>query len=380
MFRSKVALFVGVLFASVAVLGVQGQPTYAGTGGYPYPDKPCIWAPYIVHSTKANWCRNYDWGNRRNDSSSSNVTSSYGYSYRNCTDYAAWRLHMLGVSSAQYKGLGNAKRWASPPSKKGLRVDATPTAQSVAVRTTGTYGHVAFVEAIHPDGTIRVSQYNKRGDGNYSEQTGTPTALGFTRFVHFDDYLPPPPSVPASQPVIPPPLVIPEEPPPAVTVPAQPESAPVVAAQAAPAIVTVAMAIEPPTPIIVSSVPEPVKSKGMPAATPTAKEAPQEPAAVLSVQSMQQTVVTPAISTGAGDSHVVALPTVTPPIPSGSLQKLSPPVPSIVIAPTDTIVPINAVAISAHTPAFPVVGLLSVVGLIGCAIIRERALDGRRLT
>ena len=52
----------------------------------------------------------------------------------------------------------------------------------VAVSNSGTYGHVMYVEAVHGDGTITISQYNADWKGNYSE--GRRSTRGLT-FVHF---------------------------------------------------------------------------------------------------------------------------------------------------------------------------------------------------
>jgi surface antigen len=162
----------------------------ADTGGYPYAGKPCVHAPYAIEGTAVQWCQGYDWGDVRDDTSAANVISPYGYYYRNCTDYVAWRLAGLGVAPAQYKGLGNAKEWAQPPAGNGLTVDSVPAVGAAAVRTGGTYGHVAFVEAVQADGTITVAQYNKHGDGTFSIDSGMPAALGFTVFVHLEAHIP----------------------------------------------------------------------------------------------------------------------------------------------------------------------------------------------
>jgi surface antigen len=175
-----------------------GHAHAAENDGYPYANKPCVHAPYTTQGSGVDWCRNYDWGDRRNDTSAANVISPYGYYYRNCTDYAAWRLAGIGVSPAQYAGLGNAKQWATPAAAKGLQVNATPAVGSVGVRTTGTYGHVAFVNEVFADGTIRVSQYNRHADGAFSTATGTPAALGLRVFVHFA--VPPPVMVTSAAP------------------------------------------------------------------------------------------------------------------------------------------------------------------------------------
>jgi surface antigen len=158
-----------------------------GTGNYPYWSTPCIYAPFAT-SGKGYWCSGYNWGTKHNDSGNASVNSPYGYGYRNCTDYVAWKLNSLGVSQTLYQGLGNAKDWGTKASKKGVTVNSSPAVGAVAVDTIGQYGHVAFVESVNKNGTITVSQYNKGQDGNYSTQTGTPSSLNFSAFIHLERY------------------------------------------------------------------------------------------------------------------------------------------------------------------------------------------------
>lgn len=176
----------------------QAPTVLADEAVYPYAGKPCIWAPYTASGTQANWCPDYDWGDVREDESAHNVLSPYGYYYRNCTDYTAWKVSARGVTPSLYTGLGNAKDWAVRAAAKGLRVDNVPAPGAVAVRTTGVYGHTAFVEAVDGAGGIVVSQFNYRGDGNYSVMHGTPVGLGFVAFIHFEDSIP----MPAVQPPV----------------------------------------------------------------------------------------------------------------------------------------------------------------------------------
>ncbi|HSW66853.1 MAG TPA: CHAP domain-containing protein [Bacillota bacterium] len=178
----------------------------AAEAQYPYAGKPCVWAPYAASGSGAGWCADYDFGDTPNDTSSANVISPYGYYYRNCTDYTAWRVSAEGVEPAQYKGLGNAKDWAANAPAHGLSVDGTPAVGAVGVSASGSYGHTAYVEAInpagYPEGTIEVSQYNYAGDGNYSRVFGTPALLGLMQFVHFEAYRPAPSPDPTSVPLL----------------------------------------------------------------------------------------------------------------------------------------------------------------------------------
>jgi surface antigen len=147
---------------------------------------PCVVSPYGTSGT-GYWCPGYNWGTIPNNTGNVSELSPYGYDYRNCTDYVAWELSTLGVKPAQYRGLGNADTWGSNATSHGLVDNTTPAVGSVAVSTSGEYGHVAFVTAVN-GGTITVSQYNQKENGDYSVQSGTPTALGFSSFVHFEAY------------------------------------------------------------------------------------------------------------------------------------------------------------------------------------------------
>lgn len=179
---------------------------------YPYANMQCVWSPYATAGTKAEWCKNVnsrgqiisdkygqevdDWGLKENNDTPANLLdSTYGYDYRNCTDYVAWKLSTLGVQPAQYKGLGNAEKWIINGPKHGLTVNSTPEVGSAAVEpATGSnpFGHVAFVEKVTPNSkgqpTITVSEFNEHYDGNYDERTGTPSQLRLTQFVHFEKY------------------------------------------------------------------------------------------------------------------------------------------------------------------------------------------------
>ncbi len=216
------------MLAIMAMLGICCLPrqAVAAEAEYPYAAKPCIWAPYAASGSGTGWCADYDFGDTPNDTSSANVISPYGYYYRNCTDYTAWKVSTRGVDPTQYKGLGNAKDWAANASARGLRVDNVPIVGAVGVSARGSYGHTAYVEAVNPggyaEGTIEVSQYNYAGDGNYSHVFGTPALLGLTQFVHFEAYTAP--SAPEPAPAVPlvaatmaAPPVTPEPPAPAAT-------------------------------------------------------------------------------------------------------------------------------------------------------------------
>lgn len=164
--RAMLATIVLVLGLGVTT-AVMATPASADTGGYPDSDASDCSATYGQYS----WCKGGTW------------LSSRSYGYRNCTDWVAWRLAGLSVSASTYKYLGNANQW--PGRVSGVTVNTTPTKGAAAVKTTGTFGHIAFVESVS-GGNITVSEYNRAGTGLYGTRTGTPANLGFTQFIHFE--------------------------------------------------------------------------------------------------------------------------------------------------------------------------------------------------
>jgi surface antigen len=160
----------------VATAAVHERSAAADTGGYPDADATDCSATYGVYS----WCKGGTW------------LSGRGYGYRNCTDFAAWKVQSLGVPDSRTRGLGNANTWDDRAPSNGVAVNGTAVAGSVAISNAGSFGHLAYVSSVS-GGTITVQEYNKLGTGTYGTRTGTPDALGFTRFAHFESFMPNPP-------------------------------------------------------------------------------------------------------------------------------------------------------------------------------------------
>ena len=141
----------------------------------------------LAHNT--NSTSMYDWywdedGNGVYSGLNENL-SPYGYYYRNCTDYVAWRLVDSGVKASKVSGLGNANTWDDNAPGRGVTVNSSPTVGSVAISNAGSFGHVAYVTAVG-GGNITVAEYNHAGTGVYGTRTGLPTTLGFSHFAHFE--------------------------------------------------------------------------------------------------------------------------------------------------------------------------------------------------
>jgi hypothetical protein len=110
---------------------------------------------------------------------------------RECVSFIAWKIYensggtMVPTTTAPPPDWftysinvdhdwGNAGNWAAYARSVGVPVNNTPTVGSVAQWNFGsdsgqfTVGHVAYVTAVFPDGSIQLSQYNLREDGLFS--------------------------------------------------------------------------------------------------------------------------------------------------------------------------------------------------------------------
>jgi len=118
----------------------------------------------------------------------------WGFYWGQCVSYVAWQVR-LNTSNANfqnvYKGVhfGNASNWASAARSLGITVNTTPTVGSVAWRQSGFAGHVAYVTAVHANGTIDVAEYNFSVSEGYDTRRNLNWrgggSSGFDAFIHF---------------------------------------------------------------------------------------------------------------------------------------------------------------------------------------------------
>ncbi len=118
----------------------------------------------------------------------------WGFYWGQCVSYVAWQVR-LNTSNPNfqnvYKGVhfGNASNWASAARSLGITVNTTPTVGSVAWRQSGFAGHVAYVTAVHANGTIDVAEYNFSVSEGYDTRRNLNWrgggSSGFDAFIHF---------------------------------------------------------------------------------------------------------------------------------------------------------------------------------------------------
>ena len=110
------------------------------------------------------------------------------YEFSQCTWWAYVRRHQLGLPVGSH--MGNAKDWSGSARTLGYWVDDTPrNVGDIVVFQAGqegsdsTYGHVAIVEKINPDGSIVTSECGAVMNGKtYSR---TLTNVHALRYIHY---------------------------------------------------------------------------------------------------------------------------------------------------------------------------------------------------
>jgi surface antigen len=119
---------------------------------------------------------------------SKNEVDPWNFYKTECTSFAAWAVNSrLGIPFHNYyKGpqWGNAHNWDNAARAAGVSVTGTPRAGDVAVRNSGTYGHVAFVTSVNSDGSFEIDEYNRSGSHVYSHRR-TSVGTGSSQFDSF---------------------------------------------------------------------------------------------------------------------------------------------------------------------------------------------------
>jgi surface antigen len=114
----------------------------------------------------------------------------YGYYKCQCTSFVAWRLRNNNGFSLP-RAIGNGGSWHIWAKNNGYVVNNTPAVGAVAEMS----GHVAWVSAVHSNGTVTIEEYNWGFNKLYN--TRTVPASNFW-YIHFKDIVEQP--VPTLQP------------------------------------------------------------------------------------------------------------------------------------------------------------------------------------
>jgi peptidoglycan hydrolase CwlO-like protein len=145
-----------------------------GSGGYPYIGAVCVGT-----GQQNGVCSDLVWR-----TSGGAVIDPWTYYIRNCTSYVAWRIANNGYPN-DVRFLGNGGQWGERAAAKGLATGNTPKVGAAASFKIGYFGHVAYVEQILDGGRIRISEYNLRFDGTYTERIISASSV--SKYVYFGE-------------------------------------------------------------------------------------------------------------------------------------------------------------------------------------------------
>ncbi|HSX29133.1 MAG TPA: CHAP domain-containing protein [Candidatus Saccharimonadales bacterium] len=165
------------VIANLALFGGGVTPGIPGGGGYPWGNA------YCVHTGQVGGdCYNYDWY------FNSSAWDPWGYGFRNCTSWVAYKLASDGKTGFTF--MGNANNWPAAAKARGISVSYGSGARAgdAVVNPQGYYGHIMYAEAVTGDGRVVVSDYNRAGDGLYrGPDGGNPGVLNESGlvFIHF---------------------------------------------------------------------------------------------------------------------------------------------------------------------------------------------------
>ena len=120
----------------------------------------------------------------------------WGFTTRHAGDYVAWRFYERDVTfSATMAGprasagrFGDPATWATHAAGIGFRVDTVPGAGAIAQWSAGEQGaggagHVAYVERVNADGSVKVSEFDWSVPNGYSQRDG----VRAPRYIHIQD-------------------------------------------------------------------------------------------------------------------------------------------------------------------------------------------------
>lgn len=156
--------------------------TSASSAAYPYAKAVCEFGrrggPECVNPRNSQDA--YDWGYWKGRQF--RPGDPWGYQYRNCTSYVAWRLARAGVPASLFTDLGNASNWIGEVrGEKGVSVSRTPSPGAIAAWDVAGVGHVAWVAAVRGS-RVTVEDYNYAGTGVYARHVIRLRPSGYIRF------------------------------------------------------------------------------------------------------------------------------------------------------------------------------------------------------
>ena len=118
----------------------------------------------------------------------------WAFYWGECVSYAAFAVrtyspHKDFVNNWRGAHFGNAKEWDEAARKLGIRVDQTPTVGAVAQHSRNKNGHVAYITAVHDDGTFDINEYNHGPRHKFGTRSHVSIPKDFDVVIHFEEPL-----------------------------------------------------------------------------------------------------------------------------------------------------------------------------------------------
>ena len=112
---------------------------------------------------------------------------SWGMYSRQCVSYTAFKVSQTYGNMPYWGGIGNANEWLRNARNQGIPNGSMPKVGSVGVQLSGSYGHTAWIEAVNPNGTLRISHYNVNWTGAYAVWDNVNPSF-FDGYIYFGDW------------------------------------------------------------------------------------------------------------------------------------------------------------------------------------------------
>jgi surface antigen len=176
--------------ANLVIYGVHGGAIWSREGGTPltYGKWPGTGGPGAAHLYYG-----YPYANPPACThGGSCVTDRWNFYEGQCTSWVAYRLNQLnGIAFTDSYGgrgaWGDAKNWGPHAQALDITVNGTPAVGSVAWYSSGTSGHVAYVEQVNSPTSIVISEMNYDLDNGFWVHTITTSSGWPAGFIHIAD-------------------------------------------------------------------------------------------------------------------------------------------------------------------------------------------------
>ena len=133
----------------------EGMRLIIKDGALPETERPEYVAPNRRSYNNSNNAYTYTYLGNSSERENIQVIGYYRIGRGQCVDWAGYMRPDLGGLM-----LGNANAWARNAAAHGYLVNRTPSAGAIFQTGAGWYGHVGYVEAVNPDGSLTVTEMN----------------------------------------------------------------------------------------------------------------------------------------------------------------------------------------------------------------------------